>query len=153
LSGETPVVLTADGIEHFYDRRDHCTYHIVRQEGDFNVVKVEEVVADEDEDGSDKLPVLPTFPYRRRRAQTGRWEIADSNAGATIVYDILSGSEADDGQHLNRKAKKGKDKAPASRAKNAGKQKQGGNKVGEALRAAATKAESQSEYPSLHPIS
>jgi hypothetical protein len=147
LSGETPVVIETGGIEHFYDRRYHCTYHIVRQEGDFNVVKVEEVVPDEGEDGTDKLPILPTFPYRRRRAQSGRWEIADSDARVTIVYDLSSDSELLPEKDRKGKAKKGKDKAVAlaSEAKNAGKQTKGGNKVGEALRAAAKKVDSQGE--------
>jgi hypothetical protein len=127
LLGETPVIIDTDNVEHFYDGSDHSTYYIVRREGDFNVVKVEEFVPDEGEDGKDKMPLLPKFPYRRERAPTGQLKITDSTA--TIVYDVPSDSESDD---------EGKAKGKAAVAKS-------GNKVIEALSATARQGSSQSE--------
>jgi hypothetical protein len=142
LGGETPVVVDTAGTEHFYDRSDHSTYRIIRQEGDFNVVKIEPVVADEGVDGNDKMPQLPVFPYERRRAANGHLEIVNSNE-AKIVYDLSSDTETDDEPNAEKETT---NKNLGKKAKgNVGKETKGGNKVRDALSATATKRGSQSE--------
>jgi hypothetical protein len=114
FGGEAPVVIDTNNVEHFYDRGDHSTYHVVREEGGYKVVKVEEAVADEGGDGGDKMPLFPVFPYKRRQTKKGRWEIVDDES-ARIVYDISQDSveqEEEEADQIGNKDKpiKGRNK-------------------------------------------